>query len=149
MATWESSIETTNHLRWYGTWPIMVFAFSKYAQTINGKQSKLNSLVIEAGSMFACLIWSNGILAGMMWLTTNSCQQNILSHGFKSQIDGFGAMFNIEHWWAINEVCTCSLSWSRVPSYLRSVLPNVMKVPSIQLQLLYYQSLLPVHHMFN
>jgi hypothetical protein len=31
-------------------------------------------------------------------------------------------------------------------NYLRSALPNVMKVPSIQLQLLYCQSLLPIHH---
>jgi hypothetical protein len=47
--------------------------------------------------MLACLIWFNGIPAGMMWLTTSLCQWDILSHGPNSQMHGFGATFNIEH----------------------------------------------------
>ncbi len=112
VATWESSIETTNHFKWYGTSPIMVCVFSKYAWTMKGKQSKLNSPLIKVRNTSVCLLWSNGVLVRMMWLTTSSCQQNILSHGLNSQIDGFCAMFNIEHWWTSNKACTCSLSWN-------------------------------------
>jgi hypothetical protein len=120
MAMGESSTETTNRLRWYGTRPIMVYAFSKYVRTINNRQSKLNALLIGVGSTLVCLIWSNGVPARMMWLTSSG-QWNILSHGLNSQIIGFGVVFNIEHWWASNEACTCSLSWSPVGSPASSI----------------------------
>ncbi len=121
VATWESSIKTTNHLKWYGTRPIMFCAFSKYAQTIKGKWSKLNSPLIEVGNTLTCSIWSNGIYVGMMWLTASLCQWDIMNHGLNSQIDGFCAMFNIEHWWASNETCICSLSWSPTWSTTSSI----------------------------
>ncbi len=50
--------------------------------------------------------------AGMMWLTASSCQRDILSHGLNSQMDGFGATFDTEHWWVCNDSCTCSFRWS-------------------------------------
>jgi len=66
--------------------------------------------------MFVYWMWSNGVPAVMMWLIVSSCPWDILSHGFNSRIDGFGARFNIERWWASNEARTCSLSWSLVGS---------------------------------
>jgi hypothetical protein len=104
--------DRTNRLRWYGTRPMMVCVFSKYAQTIKGKQSKLNSPLIGVGSTLACLTWSNGVPTGMMWLMASSCRREILSHGLNSRMDGFGATFDVEHWWACNKTCTCSFSWS-------------------------------------
>jgi hypothetical protein len=118
VATRESSIEMTNRQRWYGTRPITACAFSKYARTIKGKRSKLDSLPIGFKSTLVCLMWSNRVLAGMMWLTTSLCQRKILSHGLNSRMDGFGVTFDMEHWWAYNDSCTCSFRWNpgRSPS---------------------------------
>jgi hypothetical protein len=106
----------------------MVCAFSKYVRIIKGKQSKLNYPLIEVGSTFICLIWSNGIHVGMMCLIVSSCQRNILSHGPNSHIDGFRAMFNIEHQWASNEACnyslSCSFTWSFVSSIFWCLTPT-------------------------
>ncbi len=112
----ESTTETTNRLRWYGTRPIMADAFSKYARTIEGKRSKLDSPPIRFGSTLARLMRSNGVPSGMMWLTASSCQRDTLSHGLNSRMDGFGVAFRTKHWWAYNETCTCSFRWSLVGS---------------------------------
>jgi hypothetical protein len=121
VATRESSTETTNRLKWYGTRPIMACAFSKYVWTIRGRWSKLNSPLMGVRSTPAHLTCSNGVPVGMMWLTANLCQRDVLSHGLNSQIDGFDAIFNVEHRWACNEACTCSLSQSPVGSLVSSI----------------------------
>jgi hypothetical protein len=121
VATGESSRETTNRLRWYGTRLMMVCVLSKYARTIKGKGSKLNSPPLGVGSTLACLTWSNGVPVGMMWLTASSCQQEILSHGLNSRMDGFGATFDVEHWWACNKTCTLSFNWSPIESPASSI----------------------------
>ncbi len=119
VAKGESSTETTNRLRWYGTQPIMACALSKYTRTIEGKWSKLDSPPIGFRSTLARLMRSNGVPAGMMWLTTSSCQRDTLSHRLNSRMDGFGATFCMEHWWVCNETCTYSLRWSPIGSLWR------------------------------
>jgi len=121
VAKGESTTETTNRLRWYGTRPIMACTFSKYARTMEGKRSKLDSPPIGFGSTLARLMRSNGVPSEMMWLTTSSCQRNTLSHGLNSRMDGFGAVFRTEHCWARNETCTCSFRWSPAASPWSSI----------------------------
>jgi hypothetical protein len=104
--------DPTNCLRWYGTWPIMVCAFSKYAGPTRASDPYWIPHWSWFKSMFVYFIWSRGIHAGMMRLTTNLCQWNILSHGINPKIDWFCVMFNIGYWWAFNQACACSLNWS-------------------------------------